>query len=675
MAGLCAAVMAAAAVAANQPAPSDTQPRPTFRTEANYIRVDAFVTRDGVPVTDLTSADFELLEDGTPQTINAFEYVRIRPAGPQVARVEPRSQQEAQQMAAEGRARVFVLFLDIDQVPVEGSHRVRTEVNRLIDRIVGPDDFIGMITSRHSPSDLILARKTALLQEQLEKYWYWGRRDTITRTPEEEEYWRCFVGYIGGEEIAEEMIDRRREKMTMDALSDLVVHLRGLREERKAVLTLTAGWRLFRPNAALTRALTTVDGQTHVPGPPPVGVGPGGKLMSGDDPRSLDRMTYCDQHRQLLAHLDNERDFRDLLEDANRANVSFYPIDPRGLVVFDTPIGARRPVSLADDLQLLRTRQHALRQMADQTDGMAVINQNDLEPGLRRIADDLSSYYLIGYYASNQNLDGRYRRITVRVKRPGVQVRARRGYRAATPEEFSRATPSADPADGAAAAVDSAVTTALGRLSLIRPAAEIYVHASHHAGGALWVNGELASGTARAVAWAQGGRVSIMALDEKGNTIGAGRQDIKAGERDFAVSVALDDANQAPSRVMVRAEPSAGTPIGVEVAPERGEPLLFRRQAASPPRAAADFRFFRTEDLVYRWPGGSDDQPDGARVLDRNGQPMALTVSSEVEERQGRWITGFVRLAPLTQGDYVLELTRTRQGETDRVLVPFKVVR
>ena len=54
-------------------------------------------------------------------------------------------------------------------------------------------------------------------------------------------------------------------------------------------------------------------------------------------------MYECDADRQPLAHMDNERYFRQILDDANRANASFYPVDPRGLPVFDNPIGPDPP--------------------------------------------------------------------------------------------------------------------------------------------------------------------------------------------------------------------------------------------------------------------------------------------------------------------------------------------
>src|SRR5258706_14796086 len=63
------------------PAAQDQLPQPTFRAEANYVRVDVFPTRDGAAVPDLTAADFEVFEDKAPQKIEQFERVLIRAAG------------------------------------------------------------------------------------------------------------------------------------------------------------------------------------------------------------------------------------------------------------------------------------------------------------------------------------------------------------------------------------------------------------------------------------------------------------------------------------------------------------------------------------------------------------------------------------------------------------------
>ena len=76
-------------VARSIAAGQDQPPRPTFRTEANYVRVDVFPTKGGAPVSDLTQADFEILEGGAPQKIEQFEHIAIQGAGSQDTRIEP----------------------------------------------------------------------------------------------------------------------------------------------------------------------------------------------------------------------------------------------------------------------------------------------------------------------------------------------------------------------------------------------------------------------------------------------------------------------------------------------------------------------------------------------------------------------------------------------------------
>ena len=121
----------------------------------------------------------------------------------------------------------------------------------------------------------------------------------------------------------------------------------------------------------------------------------------------------------MLARLDNVRDFHLMLDEANRNGVTFYPIDIRGLTVEGT----------------MNRRGDSLITLATATDGIAVINSNSFTPALRRINEDLASYYLLGYYPSNTKMDGTFRKIDVKVKRPGVKLRARRGYLAPTAGE------------------------------------------------------------------------------------------------------------------------------------------------------------------------------------------------------------------------------------------------
>src|SRR5690349_24760813 len=98
---LIAAVLACsftAILAASQstpPPPQDQQQPPTFRTEANFVRVDVFATLKGAPLKDLTVNDFEVLEDGVRQTVSTFEFVQVRAGIPQELRNEPNTIQES----------------------------------------------------------------------------------------------------------------------------------------------------------------------------------------------------------------------------------------------------------------------------------------------------------------------------------------------------------------------------------------------------------------------------------------------------------------------------------------------------------------------------------------------------------------------------------------------------
>src|SRR5262249_27630801 len=149
------------------------------------------------------------------------------------------------------------------------------------------------------------------------------------------------------------------------------------------------GWVLYGPDPTMT----VPRGTDPLPGTPQTpGVGRGGTLlprptngMNGD----IDR-TECDKDRFALANLDDPKYLRDLFGDANRANVSFYTIDPRGLVAFDSPIGPDPPPSLEQDAANLRARHGALEDLAVNTDGRYLLNSNDLHAQLRRIADDLT---------------------------------------------------------------------------------------------------------------------------------------------------------------------------------------------------------------------------------------------------------------------------------------------
>ena len=447
-----------------QPAP--VQP-PRFRTETNLVHVDVYATKDGVPVQDLKADDFEVFEDNAPQKIDTFEHITVLPAGPDVLS-EPSSVTAANQLVADPRRRVFVFYLDTEHVSVDGSHAIKEPLIELMNRVMGADDLVAIMTPTMSPSQMTFGRRTQVIEQGLRDNWIWGRRNSILLDEREQLYSDCFPPVSSKETVpsalAKEMIARRRERLVMDSLEDLIRHMEAMREGRTAVIAVSDGWKLFRPDRSMMTIRKGDLGEDPIPGaPPPVGVGPGGQLTSrthGAGYVMSDR-TECEKERADLAMMDNDRRFRDMFGEANRANVSFYPIDPRGLPTFDTPIGPDPPLPLAQDQAQLTARRESLMTLALNTDGIALVNNNDLHKQLRRVADDLTSYYLMGYYSTNGKADGKFRSIKVRSTRSGIEVRARQGYRAATAEEVARARASVS---GPVPDTKAAMTRAIGTI-------------------------------------------------------------------------------------------------------------------------------------------------------------------------------------------------------------------
>ena len=687
--GLLTVALASAALALGAQTPTqkpDTpaeQPQPPrFRTEANFVRVDVYPTTGGRPVLDLRREDFEILEDGTPQAVESFEFVQVRPAGPQSARVEPGAVEAGEQMAANPRSRVFVVFLDVPHVTVAGAHGINEPLIRLLDRVLAPEDLVGVMTTAMSAAQLTLGRKTEVLARGLRDNWPWGERFRLVPMDEREKlYQDCYSRYDNGPPLIKKMIARRREVMTFEALEDLVRYLHSVREERKAIITISEGWARYRPDPQMMEALFVVVAGEKVyeepPGTEHIGVGPGGKLTNKNWNSPFSGTKYeCDTDRRQLSEIDNDEFFRRLLDAANRANASFYPVDPRGLPASDNEITADVPPAI--DHAQLRGRLTALQTLAENTDGLAILNSNDLERGLRRVSADLTSYYLLGYYSNNPKLDGRYRRITVRVKRSGTDVRARRGYLAPTEAEVNAARMSSATAAPGIAGLEAA----LGALSRIRPDAKLFINASAQPGAsAVWIAGELASTTGNRT-WAAGGTAEITVMD--GNTSESARVPLAPGDRAFVaqVPIRVTAPTQLDVRVRVTAADGTASPatemIRADVGPGLVQPLLFRRgpTTANRWRPAADFRFSRTERLRVDVPAGGGAKPSEGRLLDKTGNALSVPVAvSERVDSGQRWIAGEIALAPLAPGDYVVEIGTTTPAGEQKTLTAVRVTR
>ena len=677
--------------ARQQPASTPAPEQPRFRAGANLVRVDAYVMANGVPVKDLTIDDFEVFEDGVAQRVESFQLVQPRGPGPQSERREPNTVAESRAMASGADSRVFVLFLDTGFVQIEGSYHAQAPLTRLLDQVIGQDDLVGVMTPEMSPRDVALGRRTTSIENFLKEHWAWGQRGRITSPNErEQEIMTCYpdIGQTAG--LADEMIRRRRERQTLEGLEGLIVHLEGVRQERKFVVLLSEGWLLARPDERLARPIKDAMGNPQVPGPAGIGVTPQGRLTMEPD-RGGSNLGACERERSLLAYVDHETQFNRLLQRANRANVSFYPLDARGLVVFDAPIGPGQPPPPSVDAARLGARHSNLRALAENTDGYAIVNTNAIDAGLQRMVQDTGAYYLLGYYSSNTKLDGRFRKLTVRVKREDMEVRARPGYLAPTEAELASTRVDAL-MNGAApghTTIPPSVVRAFAGLAPIRGTVPVRVH-TVGAPGHIWLTGEFDAATLKSEEWQQGGRGRVFFQHERGATAPL-QVDVTLtpGQRTFQMTPPAG-TKLAPGRYVMRLELTAqGSTVPlqttVDVTVPEGEWLvsetgLVTRRGPSTGLnyvPTADGRFRRTERLRFEVPRTTAEAAASARLLGRDGQPLAITpaLTERVDGTSNqRLIVADLTLAPLAQGEYAIEVIVERGDQKESASYAFRIV-
>ena len=197
--------------------------------------------------------------------------------------------------------------------------------------------------------------------------------------------------------------------------------LGALREGRKAIVLVSEGYIGMLP-PQLRGAMATMPG---------LGNPNRNNPLAGENDLMEDRARFS-------AELDVQSELQRVFEEANRSNTAIYAVDPRGLSTGEFDIQDNVAGRASQDA--LRQTQNTLQVLAGETDGRAIINRNDLAAGMKQIVRDSSAYYLLGYNSTQSRSDGKFHPIKVRVRRPGVQVRARKGYWALTAVETARAT-------------------------------------------------------------------------------------------------------------------------------------------------------------------------------------------------------------------------------------------
>ena len=642
-------------------AEADGQPQPpVFQTGINFVRVDAIVTdEDGNPILDLTPDDFRVFEDDVEQTIESFRLVEVTgvpdPALPPPSSI--RNDYDQEREAARPDSRIFVFFLDDYHVRDTSAMRMRSTLVEFVETQLRPTDLVGVMYPLTPILDMRLTRNHAQIVRALEGF-EGVKYDYEPRNMYEHQY----VNY------PTTVVEMIRNDVSLSALKGLAVFLGGLREGRKSVIVLSEGYTNYVPPQ-----LRDMDALA-------------GGLFNPQRYNPLAGESHLEETSQFFESSYMRTELLYTADLANKNNTSFYMVDPRGLAVGEYD-SSNVTIDMRTDYRMLRELQNTLRLLADETDGRAIINRNDMLPGLTQIVSDQSAYYLLGYTSSVAPTDGEFHEIEVDVLRDDVRVRARKGYYALTAENAARVL--APPRPGPPRAVDTALA------ALAEPMRGRYVRT--------WVGARRGDEgrTQLTFVWEPIGgdrgrrresasQVMLMAMSDssayfRGEVPGASagrlprvRFEVDPGELELNIGIEDEYGDLLDRAIDELVAPDF---TGPDVALSTPQVLRARNAVelrgllADPDAVPTASRFFRRADqLLFRVeayaPGGVTPQVR-ARLLSREGTAM-MELPVDAPEDDGPH-QALLQLSPFPRGDYLVELSAEAGGETASALVAFRV--
>lgn len=399
----------------------DARPTPTpdekdvVKITTALVQIDVTVTdRKGNIIRDLKPEEFEIFENGEKQPISNFSFVTSIKETASPAKSDGESQGApipAARLRPEQVRRTVALVVDDLNLSFESVHFVRRALRKYVDEQIQPGDLVAIIRTSGGIGALqqFTSDRRQLIAAIERIKWYpiantSGAFAPIEGTPqlagEQFETPGSGPGERSPAALQKEYQDFRRDVFSTGTLGALDYVIRGMQElpGRKSLMLVSDGFYLYTSNAS---------------GPPEIS------------------RTF--------------RGLQALVDVANRASVVVYTMDARGL----QPTAQRaedktETVDYASTQGLITGRttelfdkQDGLVFLARETGGIAIINNNDLNGGIRRMLDD-QSYYLLGYLPDTETFDPekrRFNRLTVRVSRPDAVVRYRSGFFAAADAE------------------------------------------------------------------------------------------------------------------------------------------------------------------------------------------------------------------------------------------------
>ena len=392
------------------------------RITTNLVQVDAVVTKDGKPVTNLTADDFEIFEDGKRQTITSFSYISKLPnAAARLATPGSANDTPYKPLKPNEARRIMAIVVDDLGLSSESVYQVKRQLRKFIAEKLEADDLVAIIrTGRQLGALQQFTNDKRLLNRAIDQLrWNSCSRVGINVLP-------AYGGSLPGQPSSEGACSYRSVENTLSALGfiiDAMSYLPG----RKSLVLLSDALPMESQDDIFT-------GQQYLRGSARTGVSDSSESAAF----SPDSRNHADTLRKIA-------------ERAIRNSIVIYSVDTQG--VQDTgwtaadagsgSVGARQQQTnkmLSDRFNMLYSRREGGGLITKQTGGFLVVNSNSYQ--FDRILEDQSAYYLLGYRPNEQTFNRRFHHIKAKVKGSGLTLRTRFGFYGVTEEEAKRLKPS-----------------------------------------------------------------------------------------------------------------------------------------------------------------------------------------------------------------------------------------
>jgi VWFA-related protein len=385
------------AAGAPGPAPTGQGGQPTFRVAIDLVTTDVIARDDtGQFVADLKKDDFQIFEDGVRQEIATFTLVhggRVLnqllppPPPPQEGIILPPARPPN-----DTAGRILLFFVDDLHLDFGNTPRLRQLFQKIAKELVHEGDMFGVVSTGTSSIAIDLTYDRKRMDEAIKKMTGGALKPS--------DIIESGQGPNGPSEL------RYRAHVAFSTAYDMVNNLEKIHNRRKAVIYVSNGYD-FNPFEGARYGDPNILGQKR------------DTSMPGQDYDPFTRQS------NEFADADLVRELSELTRAANRANATLYTIDPRGLVA-----GADldQNVDPTEWANYVRKSQDSLRTLADLTGGFAVVNQNDFDKALKRIDNETSDYYVVGYYSTNPDPTKRTRKLEIKTMRERVNVWSRTAY-------------------------------------------------------------------------------------------------------------------------------------------------------------------------------------------------------------------------------------------------------